>query len=255
MSQADYTYMLKAGNMVSIEPEYLLMPESSGVDIEQNIKTFCEWLFRELSKALHSINRNLEVDWNCLSIFGESFGGLLAMMLYLEIGCCASRPPKLRISGVFLRCPLSEAYKREEGLYCGKPISRESARRNSQAIDETLKKMQWVEPRVSTPPPNGMAGAYYLSVSDCWKQHWNAPLLPERIKKADRCPDMRTRIYIKHGTDDRHVPLGSSRRLAAVLQEKWPFFRVEIDVVEGKEHAWDRSDPLTDNHERILTTM
>jgi hypothetical protein len=256
MSQADYTYMLEVGNIISIEPGYLLMPESSGLDIIRNIETFCEWLFRDLSKALHSINPKLEVDWNCLSIFGESFGGLLAMILYLQIGRCPLKPSNLRISGIILRCPLSEPYKREAGLYCGMSIPADRAEEICKAVDEVMKGMPWVELRASTAPPNGMLYAYCSSVCHkYWESRWGAGSLLKMIEGTVECPDLRTRIWIKHGTEDLHVPWESSSRLVDVLRKKWPHLDVYLTFVKGKQHAWDRSDPLTDEYRKLLDTL
>jgi pimeloyl-ACP methyl ester carboxylesterase len=248
--------MLEVDNIISIEPEYLLMPESSGRDIIENIETFCEWLFRDLSEALHSINPDLEVDWNCLSIFGESFGGLLAMILYLQIGRCPLKPSNLRISGIILRCPLSEPYKREAGLYCGMSIPADRAEDTCKAVDEAMKGMPWVELRASTAPPNGMFYAYCSSVCHkYWESRWGAGSLLEMIEGTVECPDLRTRIWIKHGTEDLHVPWESSSRLFDVLRKKWPNLEVYLKLVKGKQHAWDRSDPLTDEYRKLLDTL
>jgi pimeloyl-ACP methyl ester carboxylesterase len=256
MSQADYTYMLEAGNMVSIEPQYLLMPESSGLDIIQNIEKFCEWLFGNLDEAMRSINRNLELDWDHLSIFGESFGGLLAMILYLQIGRCPLKPSNLRISGIILRCPLSELYKREAGLYCGTFMPTDRAEDTCKEVDEAMKRMPWVELRASTAPPNGMLYAYCSSVCHkFWKNRWGAGSLLEMIEGTVECPDLRTRVWITHGTEDLHVPHGSSSKLVDVLREKWPDLEVSLNLVEGEGHAWDRAYPLTDEHRNLLDTL
>jgi hypothetical protein len=256
MSQADYTYMLEVDNIISIEPQYLLMPESSGLDIIRNIEKFCEWLFKSLDKAVRSINQNLEVDWNHLSIFGESFGGLLAMILYLQIGRSPLKPTNLRISGIILRCPLSELYKREAGLYCGMFMPTDRAEYTCKEIDEAMKGMPWVELRASTAPPNGMLYAYCSSVCHkYWENCWGAGSLPEMIEGMVECPDLRTRIWIKHGTEDLHVPCESSSKLVDVLRKKWPHLEVYLTFVEGEQHAWDRSDPLTDEYRDLLNTL
>ena len=166
------------------------------------------------------------------------------MILYLEIGDHNSKPSKLRILDILLRCPVSEAYEREAG-YCGKHISKDVAEQICREIDQTMKEMLWVEVRSSTAPPDRMFGAYCSSVSGTWKKHWGTSCLPERIRNTATCLDQRTIIWIPHGEDDLHVPWRSSRDLAATLRGKWPGLRVTFTSVPGKEHAWGRSDPLS----------
>lgn len=255
ISKADFTYMLEAGDMISIEPTYCLMPESSGLVILDNIEKICVWLFKNLEATVRLINPNLEVDWTRLSIFGESFGGLLAIALYIETGRQLSKPPDLRIRGIVLRCPLSEEYKREAGPYCGTFIPYERAKHACEEISETMKKMPWIVRRASTNPPRGMFVAYAASVSGCWKEYWKADTAPEMIQKAPQCPDPQTAVRIMHGTGDHHVPHDSSVRLAGIFERNWPSVKVELILEPGEGHAWDRSKPLEPDYRRFLGTL
>jgi hypothetical protein len=140
-------------------------------------------------------------------------------------------------------------------LYCGMSIPADRAEDICKAVDEAMKEMPWVELRASAAPPNGMLYAYCSSVCHkYWESRWGEGSLLEMIEGTVECPDLRTQIWIKHGTEDLHVPWESSSRLVDVLRKKW-HLDVHLTLVEGKQHAWDRSDPLTDEYRKLLDTL
>jgi hypothetical protein len=61
------------------------MPEASGSTILRNITSICAFLFDDLEPALKRINPNFAIAWDHFYIFRISFGGWMALALYLKL--------------------------------------------------------------------------------------------------------------------------------------------------------------------------
>lgn len=230
--------------MVSIEPTYCLMPESSGPEILENLAELWLWLVNKLESTLQDINPNLTVDWGHFSISGLSFGGLMAMGLYREIARQSLKPVGLRVRGMLLRCPVSRHYHREAGHYLGIAVPKEEAELVAKAIITAKQKLPWIIKRAGSSPPDFMIGAYAFSVSKeiTWSFIWGAPSIYDLLEEMEVLPDKRTRILILHGTKDQHVQLQDSLELAEMLRGKT--LDARCCPVKDAPHAWDYGDPL-----------
>lgn len=249
--QADLEYVLQATDMVSVEPTYCLMPEASGTMILRNLRNICTWLFEKLEPALQSVNPNFIVAWDYLYIFGISFGGLMAMGLFLETGRQRNKPTDLHIRALILRCPVIKEYRREPGEYMGITVSKERADEDSKRLLTIKGKMAFTVQRAGSNPPEGMYGAYCFSVSHQYGTVWREKTMFAMVEETQKCPDSRTRIRIMHGTEDKNVPMTHSFDVQTLFKAKgWS----KIDVVpqKGKPHAWDCNEPLTDDLKEYL---
>jgi hypothetical protein len=99
-------FVLQAPNMISIDPTYCLMPEASGITVLGNIESLCAFLLMKLEPALKRINEHFCVAWDHIYIFGISFGGWVALAMYLELGNLKQKPLDFRIRALILQCPL-----------------------------------------------------------------------------------------------------------------------------------------------------
>lgn len=224
------------------------------MDILNNVRQFSQWLNTRLETAVKSINSKLSIDWSRLVIFGESFGAYLAVYFWTTVKQDV-KSSQLRISGLVLRCPLADHYKRDPGLYCGKFVSTQRATHDCANILEVLNNSPLVIRRSSATPPNGMYCAYASSVSGSWANIWNTLSMREMIQTAYECPDFDTMVYVTHGTSDLHVPHTSSVTLCELLRKKWPALEVKLELQEGKGHAWDYEAPLTCEYAKVLTRL
>lgn len=98
-------------HIISVEPEYPLMPESSGQDLEDVVHAFCHWVRDHLELTLRSFNASFSVDWSRVTIFGESFGAYPAVLFWLNLKRIVETH-KLQFRGMVLRWPLAGEYKR-----------------------------------------------------------------------------------------------------------------------------------------------
>lgn len=253
--QADYQFILQHDrHIICIEPEYPLMPESSGDEVREAVCFFWKWANSDLAPALSSIKPGMKMDWSRLVIFGESFGAYLAVDFWLLLTRIDTFP-LLQVRGVVLRAPLSKHYTRNPGTYCGKKISKERAEKDSKAIMEAKNSMVVKVVRSGTTPPEDMWPAHVFSVSHTWKELWEASSMLEVVEAASECPDAETRFYITHGTADENVPYEDSVELAALLKTKWPKMRVDLIQQEGKGHAWDYNLSLDAEYAQVLSEL
>lgn len=251
--RADLEWILSSPSTISIEPTYCLMPEATGDTIYGNIRSLCAFLFKDLEAALKSINPHFAIAWDRVYIFGISFGGWMALGLFLEFGNWNSRPPNFRIRAVVLRCPLVKEYRREPGHYMGVKIPKEQAVNDSKRIYEIKHSMPFQLHRAGDHPPGGMYGAYALSVAKDWGTFWETSTIFDMIKETQKCPDLRAKIRIDHGTADIQVPYTSSEELCALFEEKgWQ--KIHLILHKDKPHAWDYKEPLSESLSTYLET-
>lgn len=235
--QRDYECMLKLKKrFICIEPEYPLMPESSGKDIRHVVRLCWSWLFLHLESALRSEGIHGNIDWSRLVLFAESFGAYLAVDSWLALQSIDTSPA-LQVRGLILVAPLTDIYARSPGVYCGVTISAERANKDCEAIMKTLQQMPFIVRRSSTQPPDGMYCAHVASVSHNWGRLWGEPSMLEMVRSAKVNPGAKTVVYITHGPSDQHVPYKSSVTLSEVLIERWPEMRVYHVEQEGEHHV------------------
>lgn len=253
--QADYEFMLKSKKpIISIEPEYPLMPESSGAEVLATASLCLGWLLTQLEKSLHSQDIQVKVDWRSIILFAESFGAYLAHKTWLLL-IQKKIPSMTWPRTVILRCPLSDLYARKTSLeakYCGISISVEKAQKDCVAILQSRNSMMLVKPRSGSQPPDAMYAAFASSVSHHWGDMWNEQSVFQMIESAPNNSDVDTFFYITHGTLDQHVPHETSQKLSTLLQEKFPKVKVNLTLQPDKPHAWDYKEPLKDDYEAML---
>lgn len=250
---ADYEFMLrqKKAHIISVEPEYPLMPESSGKDLENVVRLFCSWVSDHLERRLRSFNPFFSVDWSRLSIFGESFGAYPAMHFWVNLKRVVHKP-ELQIRGMILRWPLVGDYKRAWGPYCGRDFPLELSAQLLQNVSELHKSTSILVRRAGQEPPNGMPFSWASSIHGVWSTWFDARTVFDVIQETSTCPGNETAFYITHGTHDKLVPYQSSIKLKAVLEKTWPGMKVSLILQEGRDHGWDYGQPLTDAYTAVL---
>jgi hypothetical protein len=133
----------------------------------------------------------------------------------------------------------------------GVPISKEQAEKDRKRIHDLVHQLPFTIQRAGSYPPDGMYAAYVFSVGHRYGVMWNAETVFNMIEKTQECPDPRTRVRIHHGTEDLQVPHQSSEELSALFEKKgWP--KIDLILHEGKPHAWDYEDALTESSLNFL---
>ncbi|KAF2844449.1 hypothetical protein T440DRAFT_523500 [Plenodomus tracheiphilus IPT5] len=247
-------YMSLAQNILSIEPQSLLMPQSQGPEILQANRKALSWLFDGLEHTLHGINSNLAVDWESFNISGHSFGGMMALDFFRQIGLHASRPPNLHVRTVHARGTMSRPYERQASTYMGQIVSQEEAEEIAKKIRLNMSRLKdrgcMILKRAGSTPPDGMIGAYSTSVSRAegttWLDFWAERCLYELLDQMASCPDERACILFEHGTADNFVPFEHSLGTQAMLKAKFPKLDVRCNLIPNEDHAWDYDRKLAE---------
>ncbi|KAF2844521.1 hypothetical protein T440DRAFT_548392 [Plenodomus tracheiphilus IPT5] len=218
--------------------ELPLLPESDGTVIMECLQRSMVWLVDNLEAEFLLINRAWSIDWDSVSLFGGSFGGGMAMLAYLM-------GPPFRIREVVLRAPLLGDYFRQAGEYAGIFISQDRASKASLEVLTLLDTMPYKIPRSGSVPPNGMFGGPLFSMSRSFLKVWKAKTVEERLFNTTKCPDERTRFFIRHGSSDKHVDCEATMDAVRWMNSHWKKVYIDFEVQPGKPHVWDAYEPLS----------
>ncbi|KAF2850625.1 hypothetical protein T440DRAFT_517947 [Plenodomus tracheiphilus IPT5] len=195
---ADFEQAEQRGDAFVCDIELPLLPESDGTVITECLQRSMSWLVDKLQDEFQSINRAWSIDWSSVSLFGASFGAGMAMLAFLM-------GPPFRTREVVLRAPLLEDYRRDPGEYAGIPISRKRTSKNSLEVLALLDMMPYTLPRSGSAPPEAMWAGAMFSMSHSFGKIWRAETVKDRLLRTLECPDVRTRFFIRHGSEDKHV--------------------------------------------------
>ena len=67
-----------------VSADYRLMPESSGLDILDDVSDFWKWVKGgELQREVGKLKQGVEADLEKLIVYGESAGGTLALLKWV----------------------------------------------------------------------------------------------------------------------------------------------------------------------------
>ncbi|KAF5016227.1 hypothetical protein F66182_12161, partial [Fusarium sp. NRRL 66182] len=68
-----------AQGAIIITPDYRLLPESTGVDIIDDLEDFSKWVHNVLPQKISELSSNITLDVDNIMAVGESAGGYLAL--------------------------------------------------------------------------------------------------------------------------------------------------------------------------------
>lgn len=151
---------------------------------------------------------------------------------------------RFKVQELVLRAPLLGDCRRDPGEYAGTLISYERAYRDSVEVLTFLERMPYVLPRSGSEPPEGMYTLPMFSIAHCFLKIWKAKTVKERLLSMTTCPDERTRIFIRHGSEDKHVDFQGTVEIVKWMRSKWPM-NINFEVQMGKAHVWDAWEPLS----------
>ena len=214
---------------IIVTPDYRLMPESSGLDVLEDVSDFWKWLRKDLQHHLHKLKPGIEADLSRILVHGESAGG------YLSIQSGLSQPVGF-IKAVIATYPVidweSEYFtEASEKFIQGVPIP------PSSVIENHLKAMQPGTIITSVEPPRRMD----LCLSSLQQGRLgeffgtDESLLPlKRLDKAIYIPY----IFILHGRDDSTVPVEGSYKFVEKMRERFWDDKILLHVEPG-DHGFD----------------
>jgi hypothetical protein len=241
-----------SGNMISINPEYGLMPQSDSNAMRGNRSALLTWMFCHLQKELSKINKNITIDWSICHLFGGSFGGLMAIETWLEHEMHPYKPEQFCIRRIFVRDPMTHVYESNAQEFMGAPIDLAKALSDSDKMIGAFRSSPWTRPRGGTSPPYWMYCSVLLSKLRRWGEFFNGLCPYDNIKATKRCPDERTEWLVTHGDADMHVKVEDTIRMVELLKAQWPNMKVKLDIRCGKGHCSDYAEPLSEEQRHFL---
>ncbi|KAK9427919.1 Alpha/Beta hydrolase protein [Lipomyces doorenjongii] len=219
---------------IIVTPDYRLLPESTGADINEDVSDIWTWVHRDLPAFLSSCGSGINVDMEKLLVVGESAGG------YLVIQSALSQPG---ISAAIAAYPMidlkSDFYtKAFEKPILGCPML------PSNIIDEHTTKFTRNQIIVTSAVPPDRSDLAFAIVQQGRLLDFfgNGPptLFPmEQLEHVDSVPP----LFIFHGRDDSAVPFEESDSFVTKLRTKLPESKVHFAVEPG-EHGLDATATL-----------
>lgn len=226
------------------------MPEGDSTTAANNIECMWKWLLGDLPAVIKLIDPDIEINWGALCVFGVSWGGQMAIDFWIATPPRDCKNGNLCIRKVVLRGPVTKEYCREPGLYVGVSISQERANTDSRQVLEVLEWMPFRIPRSGSTPPFMMYAGPVFSIAHQFSRLWKGKFAFQKVDEMSACPDNQTQFFIRHGDRDKHVSPQDSIDFVEVLR-KWPV-HVDFQLQQGKEHAWDSDEPLSDEMAAFL---
>ncbi|KAJ8101952.1 Alpha/Beta hydrolase protein [Lipomyces tetrasporus] len=213
---------------IIVMPDYRLLPESTGADINADVADFWTWVHRDLASFLYSSGSGINVDIEKLLVVGESAGG------YLAIQSALSQPS---ISAAIAAYPMIDLKSDFYSKAFEKPIMG-SAMLPASIIDEHITDMSPGQIVSSAEPPARVGLAFAIVQQGRFMDFFgNGPpaLFPmEQVEHIQSVPP----LFIFHGRDDTAVPVEESESFVATLKTRLPESKVLL-VLEPGDHAFD----------------
>ncbi|KAK9323822.1 Alpha/Beta hydrolase protein [Lipomyces orientalis] len=218
---------------IIVAPDYRLIPESTGADINADVADFWTWVHRDLPSFLYSLGSGISVDTEKVLVVGESAGGYLAIQSALSQPC---------ISAAIAAYPMIDLKSDFFSKAFEKPIMG-SAMLPATVIDEHLADMKPNQIVSSAEPPTRGELAFAIVQQGRFTDFFgNGPpaLFPmEQLELIQSVPP----LFIFHGRDDTAVPVEESESFVAKLKTRLPESKVLL-VLEPGEHAFDSTATL-----------
>lgn len=232
-----------------MNPDYRLLPESSGLDILEDLQHLFEWVHSSLASHLSALPSHPGITPNLdrILVTGESAGGYMALQSLILAS--RSHPP---IAAVIAHYPMidlrerfySEKYpKRIYGEECDPKDSPEAL----QAYLDAIRPGQVVTERVPRDTELDLykamlyEGKYTAVLTKGSSPSEESKLFPRenlaRISPSDR--GRQAPLWIFHGKADSVVPARGTEVFVRELKAQYPDWDVLVQFEEDAEHGFD----------------
>lgn len=222
--------LILRNDAITVMPNYRLIPEHSGKDIDEDLKDFWTWLDKDFSTYFSSIVPGIEPDFEHILVSGESAGGLLAFQSVIK-GYDGGKA-----KAVIGQYPMTNYLRRDpDAKFMGMSSP------GPEAVDKHIASM--VPGTVissAVPPTDRMYLSFAMASHNRWLEFYGSDkdLLPiHSIENAKRLPPS----MILHGEQDSAVSVEDSRdfvkKVGEVLGDE-----VKKDVrliIQDGEHGFD----------------
>lgn len=227
-----------AHNAILISPDYRLMPESSGLDILDDLRDFYTWLSTPANLA-SLLPAGVQPDVDHLLVTGESAGGWLALQSAL---LPASRP---RISAVISQYPMIDLRDKYYTTAYEKQLFAPTAPQLDPSVFRAyVDSMTPGAVITSALPPD----RFQLVVSILQQGLFGKYFGPDRrlypMEALDSLTDGEELppTWVMHGTADTGIPVEGTYRYEKRLKERLPRAKTLFHYEEGADHGFDNAE-------------
>ncbi|GKZ38314.1 hypothetical protein AbraIFM66950_010444 [Aspergillus brasiliensis] len=231
---------------IIVSPNYRLLPESSVLEVLEDVEDHWKWLHQSLPTLLErETNATVKADLSRIMTIGDSAGGYLSLQMAL------SHPDEIRaVNAVYPMVNPKAPYfhnSREQPVFNLPAYPPDTLSRH---LDK-IKRQQAATQKPVVVSAAADADRFQLMFATC--QHGQlgqlfpetpiTPYLLERLDAGARFP--RGGVLILHGKDDTVAPVEESYSLQKKLAQVDPSLRFELVVRDG-EHGFDHLAKLHD---------
>lgn len=210
--------------------DYRLLPESTGLDMREDVLDFWDWIRKDLQPFLNDRKPGVEADLTKVIVHGESAGGAISLL-------SGFWQPSGFIKAVISMYPYIDLAPKREKPILGIAPGPESV------VQNHLKSMQPGKIVTSAFPPERMDITIPLAQSGDIVKYYGSDERLNAWKLLERASDMPYTLIL-HGEEDTAVPVEGSLRWEAAAKAKFGGEKVTLHVEPGKEHGFDCAVPL-----------
>ncbi|KAI9038593.1 alpha/beta-hydrolase [Aspergillus affinis] len=221
-------------NAIIVLPNYRLLPDSTGMDIMEDIDHLWAWVTSKLADTLRDHFSGIEPDLSRIMTAGESAGGYLSVQLSLNhpdaIKSCISEFPCIDLKSAPFTAQHSNP--RAPPSLVQDYLANKEDKNSILSSDITISRFPFAF--------SMMDNSRFLEFFGTDER-----LFPfERVSRGAKIPP----LFLIHGLDDDIVPVQGSRDFTALLQEKQPSAKVHLSTPPG---GHGMHEPWSQNHDAM----
>ncbi|KAI9647659.1 hypothetical protein NHQ30_004044 [Ciborinia camelliae] len=250
--------LVTSNSAILIMPDYRLLPEATGQEILDDLRDFWAWFegtgAHGLSHYLASVNGNLNVDFDKVTVFGESAGGYLAIRSsLLPFSYKASEGEN--VSGVGFEGPKAVIAAYPMTMLRGKWYSEASGTKSpfgfpqlDEGILDTHMEGSMGNVVMSADPPARLDIAVAMVQRGRWtgiferagaEGLWLEDVIGEEGKGMGKGERKSPYLFAFHGMADTAVPWEDTREWVGIWGKRFGRDRVRAVWRVGMEHGFD----------------
>lgn len=227
-----------ANNAIIITPDYRLMPEANGLDIQSDVRDLFKWLVKtdNLDACLPA---GVKADVDNMLVTGESAGGWLALhSSYLPEN-------RQRVRAVIAHYPMIDLRNQYYTDNYEKQIFTPVAPQLDRAIlAGYLADMKNDATITSATPPDRVPLVISALQQGAFARFFgnDSSLYPlEVLDGISRLPP----TWILHGTGDTVIPVDGTYKYEKKVREMFPNAKLHVHYDEGSDHGFDNAEGIS----------
>ena len=231
----DYAHLHSA---IWVAPDYRLLPESSGLEILEDLKDFWIWVTAKLPEYLKGIGSVAQPDYEHVMAYGESAGGWLALQTALI---------QPNIKAVIAAFPMvdidSQWYSQKAG---NSPFGAPEVPRS--VLDDHIAETPKGKIVISAFPPDRIPLALVAIQQGIFTELFGRDdvLYPLRMLENAKVDGKNPFLFTYHGTDDQAVPYTGTQEFAKKWEKKFGKESIKATFGPG-DHGFGDQDALEES--------